>query len=172
MWTSSSTTTLQQIRNHKEARGMLAINIVPVVVVLIAPILFALKAKPLGFLPYRWATYWAIESAIVAVLVPFLVIPIIKARGLDAGVILFLLLIILCALAAIGLFYRMRAGAFLLITSEVYILLLPALVGALYNSPAPKTAGGTAPILILIIVNIFYFKKRWASMASGLWPKS
>jgi len=133
------------------------------------PIWIALKAKPLGVFPYRWATYWAIESAVIAITTAMSDMSTIAKRGFDAGAFLFLLMTVLCLLAAVGLLYRMRAGAVLLIASEIMIFLLPALIGALYNSPV-NTQPNTAPVIVLIIVNIFYFKKRWRSMVSDLWP--
>lgn len=135
------------------------------------PIWVALRAKPLGIFRYRWATFWAIESAILAVASSLSVIPIIKTRGLDLGATLFLVMVILCVLAAAGLSNRVKVGAIFLLASEVLILFLPALVGALYNSPAPASSNGLA-IIVLIIVNVFYFRKRWSSMAPGFWPKA
>jgi hypothetical protein len=139
---------------------------------MVAPIWAALKARPLGTFPYRWATYWSAASFVIVVAIPWLAVPIFLYRGIDARGIIFLFLGCLSWYAGLGLFARVKAGAVCLIASEVLIFLLPAVIGALYNSPVSAARQiSTVPILVLIVVNVVYFKKRWSSMGSGLWSK-
>lgn len=139
-----------------------------VLAVFLAPIWIALKAKPLGRIPYRWATWLAVESFLLALLVAIRIAPTVTNRGIDTGSLLILLSALLCLLAAVGLFRRMRAGVVFGIASEVFFILLDPLVSALYQTKSGRLPGSPIPILVLIIANVFYFKKRWGGMASGL----
>lgn len=48
---------------------------------------FAVRAKPLGNIPYRWATFCAIISGFIAIGVLFPAIGIMLQRGIDFGLI-------------------------------------------------------------------------------------
>jgi hypothetical protein len=73
----------------------------------------------------------------------------------------YLVLAILSALASAGLFRRAQLGVVFLISHHAFIFLAPLIPGASYVYISLIFA------LILMIVNILYFKKRWKYMGSG-----
>jgi hypothetical protein len=101
------------------------------------PIWFALKAKPLATLPYKWATWLAIQTTLVSLVGFLTALSVITKKGLNAGAELFLLLGFLSLFGALGLFWRMRPGVPFLIASEVFLVLLNPLVDTLYPSGKP-----------------------------------
>ena len=153
--------------------------LVGILIGIVVPIWVALKAEPLATFPYRWATYWAAESIVIAVAISWQVTPTVINRGIDAGLFLLLLLACLSLFAAVGLFARMKAGAVFLIASEVLIILLPFLMGTFYGYTKPHSPSQSfdeacyaLAALVLISVNVIYFKKRWSSMGSALRPRA
>ena len=127
---------------------------------------FALGANPLGPFPYRWATFWAISLVLSVVESSMTVLPLITSRGLDLITIHFLIGVILSVLAMVGLWNRVKAGAVCLISVEVLSLFQAGRGSAVYHSPG--FIGWSLVYLILIVVNILYFKKRWKYLGSGL----
>jgi hypothetical protein len=121
------------------------------------PIWFSLKAKPLDLLPYRWATFLAFWLAIGTVLILFRIM---VARQATTSI-TYLALAILSALASAGLFRRAKLGVVFLISHHALVFLAPLIPGASYVYISLIFA------LILMIVNITYFKKRWKYMGSG-----
>jgi len=94
------------------------------------------------------------------------VLPLITSRGLDLITIHFLIGVILSVLAMVGLWNRVKAGAVCLISVEVLSLFQAGRGSAVYHSPG--FIGWSLVYLILIVVNILYFKKRWKYLGSGL----
>jgi hypothetical protein len=121
------------------------------------PIWFSLKAKPLDLLRYRWATFLAYWLAIGTVTILFRIM----AAREAATTITYLVLAILSALASLGLFRRAKLGVVFLIAHHAFVFLTPFIPGASFAYISLLFA------LILMIVNITYFKKRWEYMGSG-----
>jgi hypothetical protein len=121
------------------------------------PLWFSLKAKPLDLLPYRWATFMAFWLAIGTVTILFRVM---VARQTTTSI-TYLALAILSALSSAGLFRRAKLGVVFLISHHALVFLAPLIPGASYVYISLIFA------LILMIVNITYFKKRWKYMGSG-----
>jgi hypothetical protein len=121
------------------------------------PIWFSLKSKPLDLLPYRWATFMAFWLAIGTLTALF---KIMMARQATTWVI-YLVVVLFSVLASIGLFKRAKLGVVFLIAHHTLIFLAPLIPGASYVYISAMLA------LILMIVNILYFKKRWKYMGSG-----
>jgi hypothetical protein len=121
------------------------------------PLWFSIKAKPLDLLPYRWATFMTFWLAIATVTLLFRVM---VARQATTSI-TYLALAILSALASAGLFRRAKLGVVFLISHHALVFFAPLIPGASHGYISLVFA------LILMIVNITYFKKRWKYMGSG-----
>jgi hypothetical protein len=133
------------------------------------PMLIALKAKPLQTVPYRWATYMAIENAVYAVL--FLALGIWGfIFTISITSLLLLLAGALFGVTAFGLFHRKRLGVVFLIAGECFLFPIAAilhlfpLTAILHNGPVHPTDLNNIFVSILLLANIIYFKKRWRLM--------
>ncbi len=73
----------------------------------------------------------------------------------------YLVVALLSALASMGLFKRAKLGVVFLIAHHTLLFLTPLIPGASYAYISAMFG------LILMIVNILYFKKRWKYMVSG-----
>jgi hypothetical protein len=135
------------------------------IVVTGGPIWIAIKARPLASAPYRWATWIAVETTLLSLVVLCSGIPIVIKRGMDTGAVLYLLLSVLGLVAAVGLFRRMRLGVIFLIASELYLIVLGPMLETLYHRPETKNPSlRPFALLVLVVANLFYFSKRWKSM--------
>lgn len=131
----------------------------------IVPIWVAARARPLGTLSYKWATWVAIETAIVTFAVFAIGIPLIGRRGFDGGASLYLLFGVFGLIGAAGLFQRKRVGAVFTIISGLYLIILGPLLYAIDGRVQPANQGANTPaLLVMVIINIFYFRKRWGAM--------
>jgi hypothetical protein len=132
------------------------------VVGVVVPIWIAMKARPLGSLPYRWGVYTGIQMAITAVVLFVLGFSTLGRRAAVAGSILVLIGIV-AALGAMGTLRRKRWGALLSIVMLVVLLVVPFFSAVSY-APQTQQPWQAIPILIVLIVNVFYFKKRWRAL--------
>ena len=71
------------------------------------------------------------------------------------------------ATAAAGLIRRMRFGVVFFFIAYILVILLPLLLDALSTQRLSQRPGQVGAVLILIAVNVFYFKKRWRHMDTG-----
>jgi|GEM_PF-6181552 len=104
---------------------------------------------------YTWATFMAICS-VLAVVTDLAELLFAALAGNSIGFICLMFHVFLAGAAAVGVFCRKKYGALCLILSH---LTLPAL-----NSVAPPASGYELPvevILVLSVINAWYFAKRW-----------
>jgi hypothetical protein len=114
------------------------------------PLWLAIKAKPLGDRPYRWGHYMGIETALLSLVLLFSAISAI-GNGAVLGGVAFCVITLCAAAAATGVIRRKRWGVVFFFITYGLLLLLPPLVDIF-------------PVLLLLVINIFYFKKRWQLM--------
>ena len=132
--------------------------------VIFVPIWIALKAKPIGSLPYRWGLHLGIWNAIGSFGSLCLAFSAFGKRAVSEGV-GFVILAVLLAVAAVGLCRRKRWGVVVFIVTCAWFLVVPPIL----TEQASQVAEAV-PALALLIVNIVYFKKRWKLM--GMSPSS
>jgi hypothetical protein len=128
-----------------------------IVLLLGIPIWFSLKAKPLDLLPYRWATFVAIMSAIQTVRLFFGIMT--AKQAIHTG--MYLVAALFSILTSVGLFRRAKLGVVFLIAHCALVFLSPLIPNASNVYLAIVLS------LILMIINVLYFKKRWKYMGSG-----
>jgi hypothetical protein len=139
-----------------------AIGALSFVAGVVVPIWIATKAKPLGPFPYRWGVYTGIEMAVTAVVLLVLGFSAVERSVAVAGSILALIAIV-AALGAVGTLRRKRWGALLSIVTLVLLIVVP-FFNAFSYTPQTQQPWQAIPILIVLIVNVFYFKKRWGTL--------
>ena len=139
-----------------------AVGALSFVVGIVVPIWIAMKARPLGPFPYRWGIYTGIEMAVTAVVLLALGLSTLGRSVPVAGSILVLIGII-TALGAAGTLRRKRWGALLSIVMLAVLIVVP-FFNAFNYTPQTQQPWQAIPILIVLIVNIFYFKKRWRAL--------
>ena len=132
----------------------------------LASIWIALRAKPLGVLPYRWGTYCVIETGLVGV---SLSLATVNVQNWNAFTLFVMLWGSASLHAAIGLFRRRRYGVVFLILSEL-ITFLGDPIRAAFGLPGVGQPGSGLPLPVVLIANIVYFKKRWKAM--GMAPST
>ena len=132
------------------------------IVGVVVPIWIAMKARPLGSFPYRWGVYTGIQMAITAVVLLALGFSALGRRVVVASSILMLIGII-CALGAVGTLRRKRWGALLSLVMLALLIVVP-FFSAFNYTPQTQQPWQAIPILIVLIVNVFYFKKRWRAL--------
>jgi hypothetical protein len=140
-----------------------AIGALSLVVGIVVPIWIALKARPLGSFPYRWGIYTGIEMAITAVVLIALGSSALGRSVAVAGSILVSIGIV-AALGAAGTLRRKRWGALLSIVMLALLIVLPFFNGFSYT-PQTQQPWQAIPILLVLIVNTLYFKKRWKALS-------
>jgi hypothetical protein len=138
--------------------------LLPLLLIEVVAIWIALKAKPLGTLPYRWATYLAIEFGLVGIaLLASSALAVLK--GSIVGLLLFLFAATLFLLSAFSLARRKRLGVIAAICGEAYLIIL-GLANAAKAAPTNnRNSGSILLMVVLLVINILYFRKRWSLMA-------
>jgi hypothetical protein len=140
--------------------------VVGIGVVLIVLLWTAASAKPLGHFPYRWATWQAIESVLLAFLSGYLVVALASKSAF--GSMLFAFAGLLSLFSALGLWRRRRAGAVYLVLSEICFLLMGLVTDIYHKSPGSNaSAANNAVVLCFLIIDVSYFKKRWSALGPG-----
>jgi len=127
-----------------------------ILILLHAPVWPAMRAKPLGPLPYRWGCYVGIQSFLASAVLlveaysfagnhPLLA----AASALQA---------VLLASAGIGLLRRRRWGVACLFAGYLTREAVPAMAGS------GSAFIGLIATLIFLGINLLYFGKRWTWM--------
>ena len=136
-----------------------AVGALSFIVGVVVPIWIAMKARSLGPFTYRWGVYTGIEMAVTAVVLLALGFSALGGNAAVAGSILVLIGII-GALGADGTLRRKRWGALLSVVMLALLIVVPFL-NAFNNTTQTQQPWQAIPILIVLVVNVFYFKKRW-----------
>jgi hypothetical protein len=140
----------------------------PIVIVAIGiPILIAMKAQPIGALPYRWGLYVGIETAVLAA---FLTVGTVSAltKGANLSAVVGCTWVLCAIVGAVGVLKRKRWGTIFALLAYVQLMVWPPLFNRLQGVPASQAAGPGLMSLVFILCNISYFRKRWASMSGGV----
>jgi hypothetical protein len=144
--------------------GLPELFVILALAIILVPIWIAIRAKLLGNHPYGWATYQAIELLIISFALAFSFISALVDHGFSLILPIYFLTIALCAFAAVEVFRRTKLGSVCLMASELLIVLLPSFIEEFDKSYKPiDSAEGSKPFVMLIVIflNVFYFKKRW-----------
>lgn len=138
---------------------------VALIVIVGGPIWFAVKARPIGSLPYRWGTYVGIWGVLLSIVLLGASIKATEGHG-SPGV---GLLITAAEFAgAVGVLRRKRWGVVLLLTNQTAIILISASVNDLDVRPSFSRSVAS---LVGIALNIWYFGRRW-TLLSQPWSSS
>jgi hypothetical protein len=125
---------------------------------------FSAKAKPLGDKPYRWGTYLAFTTALVAIVLA-LSIPSVVSNGNIFGAVLLSCLSAFAVITVIGLFRRRKFGVIAFILTDLLLFLFEPLMATHYNRPVSVQPAGTFLFAIIVLIcTTIYFKKRWRFM--------
>jgi hypothetical protein len=140
---------------------------------LVAIVWTSRKAKPLGNLPYRWGLFLGVANAIGAPICLWFALSAFFEGTLSERSVL-CVESVLGAVAGVGLCRRERWGVVVWIADES-ISFLPALLKATYEAAnghqeAKSVLALGILALVLLIVNIIYFKKRWRLMGTDPIP--
>jgi hypothetical protein len=147
------------------------VGLLLVVLIIGAPIGFALTARPLGNFPYHWAIFQGILLPALSLQFGLGTLALAEKHRFLATLMFFC--VFACSgTAAFGLFRRARIGVVFLIVSEFFLLILPSAIDSIYPPTGlpkqPLSAYGTGNVLLYaMIANVFYFRKRWALMGPG-----
>jgi hypothetical protein len=156
-----------------------------IVVVLVVPAGIALRARPLGHMPYRWATFLGVSSALSS---PFMLVPafLAFAAGHVLGGLLFAVEAALSIWSCFGLLQRKRIGALVFAALWAAEILSGPFVERRDPHPYMQTIKSNPPSLselvagarsfsnyrfvfmyaiINTVLTYIYFKKRWPLMA-------
>jgi hypothetical protein len=129
---------------------------------ILVPIWIAIGAKPLGPFPYRWGTYNGIEIALTAAALLAFAVSAWRGNAVAGGSIL-VSMGILGALGAVGTLRRKRWGAMVTIVMLALLAVVP-FFNVFNYTPQTQQPWQAIPILIVLVVNVFYFKKRWKAL--------
>ncbi len=137
----------------------IGLAIVCMIVVAGSPVLFSVKARPLGDLPYRWGTFVGICAILLSVgLVGSAIRTTEDSRSPIAAV-----FALVEFAAAIGVLRRKRWGVVLLLSLHTFLILLAALS---QDIEAQLTPSQVVAYLTGIGINVWYFGRRWHLMGA------
>ncbi|MEZ5355440.1 MAG: hypothetical protein R2762_22615 [Bryobacteraceae bacterium] len=113
------------------------------------PVLVALRAKPLGPMPYRWGCFAGIMELL-------------NWPGDEVPTIVLILMAAVSGGAGVGLLMRRRWGVILFLASAAMFVISGA-----YSEKTQGLAGVAVLLASLLIVglSVIYFKKRWHLMS-------
>jgi hypothetical protein len=144
------------------------ITLITCVAAIFVPIRISLKAKPLGWLPYRWGLYLGIMSAVGGCIGLWFAFSAFFYGTLSEAYAR--LLEVLAGVAGLGLCRRKRWGVVVWFMSTSLEILSQFIKGGYQGVSGPQApelsvVAGFAGLLFLL-VNVAYFRKRWQLMAS------
>lgn len=127
---------------------------------MVIPVLIALRAKPLGPLPYRWGVYLGVGSLLALLAVPLQLASIAYDNSRTQQ--LFSLLFGLCSgSAAIGILLRKKWGVPPMLLCDLVLVVWPD--GVDPNSAAEPVWVWLMRLFfaVFLAVNVLYFRRRW-----------
>src|SRR5450432_153351 len=127
------------------------------------PIWFAALAKPIGPKPYRWGTYVAFITGIVALSMSLTFHGF--GRNNVSGIIFIAAMLILAMATTVGLLRRQKYGVIAFIGTYLLLAVATPLLNAIRKQPPTPATGQELPFLIFIIITAVYLFKRWKFMS-------
>lgn len=122
----------------------------------------AKKSKPLGGFPYRWGAFIGVATGLISVfLLVAAALSFIRhpTARLETAV---GLVWVACGLfGATGLLRRRRSGVWFSLAFYLQLVLWPAVFNALHGIPPEQRASMLLPVIILVVTNSIYFRRRW-----------
>ncbi|HTS30570.1 MAG TPA: hypothetical protein VMH81_32080 [Bryobacteraceae bacterium] len=137
-------------------------------------IVVALKAKPLGNVPYRWGVYMGGSAALLALRLILYAVAAMGDRTQGIAELLVILIAALAALGSVGLLLRRKFGIMALAVAYAVLLAAARFLDAQGIFPSnpryqPLSTTGFSILLgafaVYAFANAVYFKERWKLLA-------
>jgi hypothetical protein len=133
---------------------------------ILGPIWFSVKARPIGSLPYKWGLYVGIETGGVGIILLAFALSAF-GKGVTSGGIVLTLFAFLAVTTSVGIILRKHWGVLAFVATYTLLILVPAFNANTDYRPGSNTQGQSIPTLVFLIITILYFKKRWKLMGGS-----